>query len=44
MTSAPGFPQVMVHPQHKAHTLTEKEYVYVPQVENSDWGTRQVID
>ena len=34
----------LVHQQHKAHTLTEKEYVYVPQVENSDWGTRQVID
>jgi hypothetical protein len=34
----------LVHQQHKAHTLTEKEYVYVPQVENSDWGTRKVID
>jgi hypothetical protein len=34
----------LVHQQHKAHTVAPDEYVYVPQVENSDWGTRQVID
>jgi len=34
----------LVHQQHKAHTLAPSEYVYVPQVENSDWGTRQVVD
>jgi hypothetical protein len=34
----------LVHQQHKAHSVAPAEYVYVPQVENSDWGTRQVID
>ena len=34
----------LVHQQHKAHTITPAEYVYVPQVENSDWGTRRVED
>ena len=34
----------LVHQQHKAHTIAPAEYVYVPQVENSDWGTRQVAD
>jgi len=34
----------LVHQQHKAHTIDAGEYVYVPQVENSDWGTRKVID
>jgi hypothetical protein len=34
----------LVHQQHKAQRLASQEYVYVPQVENSDWGTRQVID
>ena len=34
----------LVHQQHKAHTIAPAEYVYVPQVENSDWGTRRVID
>lgn len=38
------------HQQHKAHVQTSEvlpvggEFVYRPQVENSDWGTRQVID
>jgi hypothetical protein len=38
----------LVHQQHKAHgpeALPKgSEFVYIPQVENSDWGTRQVID
>jgi hypothetical protein len=34
----------LVHQQHKAHTVAPAEYVYVPQVENSDWGTHKVID
>ncbi len=34
----------LVHQQHKAQRLALGEYVYVPQVENTDWGTRQVID
>jgi hypothetical protein len=34
----------LVHQQHKAHRLTADEMVYIPQVENSDWGTRKVID
>ena len=34
----------LVHQQHKAQPVTPGEYVYIPQVENSDWGTRQVID
>lgn len=34
----------LVHQQHKAHVIEPGEFVYVPQVENSDWGTRQVID
>jgi len=34
----------LVHQQHKAALLREKEYVYVPQVENSDWGTQKVVD
>lgn len=44
----------LVHQQHKAHevepaTIDDRKtgldgYVYVPQVENSDWGTRRVID
>jgi hypothetical protein len=34
----------LVHQQHKPHTLAPADYVYVPQVENSDWGTRRVID
>ncbi len=34
----------LVHQQHKAHIVEPAEYVYVPQVENSDWGTRQVTD
>jgi hypothetical protein len=34
----------LVHQQHKAHACPPGEYVYVPQVENSDWGTRQVAD
>jgi hypothetical protein len=34
----------LVHQQHKAHILPPAEYVYIPQVENSDWGTRQVAD
>jgi hypothetical protein len=34
----------LVHQQHKAARLNEKEYVYVPQVENSDWGTQKVVD
>jgi hypothetical protein len=38
------------HQQHKSHPQTAEvlpvggEFVYIPQVENSDWGTRQVID
>lgn len=34
----------LVHQQHKAQPVEKIEYVYVPQVENSDWGTRQVAD
>jgi hypothetical protein len=34
----------LVHQQHKAARLIAPEYVYVPQVENSDWGTRKVVD
>ena len=34
----------LVHQQHKAQQIPAGEYVYIPQVENSDWGTRQVID
>jgi hypothetical protein len=34
----------LVHQQHKAQPVEPTEYVYVPQVENSDWGTRQVAD
>ena len=34
----------LVHQQHKAHTIAPAEYVYVPQLENSDWGTRRVED
>lgn len=34
----------LVHQQHKAQTLAPAEYVYIPQCENSDWGTRKVID
>jgi len=34
----------LVHQQHKAQPVEKTEYVYVPQVENTDWGTRQVID
>ena len=34
----------LVHQQHKAQHVQPAEYVYVPQVENSDWGTRQVAD
>ncbi len=34
----------LVHQQHKAHSMPTGDFVYVPQVENSDWGTRQVID
>jgi hypothetical protein len=34
----------LVHQQHKPHVLAPAEYVYVPQVENSDWGTKKVID
>jgi hypothetical protein len=34
----------LVHQQHKSKRLDVPEYVYVPQMENSDWGTRQVID
>ena len=34
----------LVHQQHKAHPLEKTDYVYVPQVENSDWGTRAVVD
>ena len=37
------------HQEHKPHGGAEvlpvgSEFVYVPQVENSDWGTRQVAD
>ena len=34
----------IVHQQHKAARLSASEYVYVPQVENSDWGTTRVMD
>jgi hypothetical protein len=34
----------LVHQQHKPHRLTPGEFEYIPQVENSDWGTRQVAD
>jgi hypothetical protein len=34
----------LVHQQHKAQRLDAAEYVYVPQVENSDWGTQRVSD
>ena len=34
----------LVHQQHKAHAIPPGEYVYVPQVENSDWGTQRVAD
>ena len=34
----------LVHQQHKAHTVPPAEYVYIPQVENSDWGTKLVVD
>jgi hypothetical protein len=34
----------LVHQQHKPHSIAPAEYVYVPQVENSDWGTRPVRD
>ena len=34
----------LVHQQHKAHTVDAGDYIYVPQVENSDWGTQQVQD
>ncbi len=34
----------LVHQQHKTHPVEPGEYVYVPQVENSDWGTRPVVD
>jgi hypothetical protein len=37
------------HQQHKPHGGAEvlpvgAEFVYIPQVENSEWGTRQVAD
>jgi hypothetical protein len=34
----------LVHQQHKAQPIAPAEFVYIPQVENTDWGTRQVID
>jgi hypothetical protein len=34
----------LVHQQHKAQQVEPIEYVYVPQVENTDWGTRPVVD
>ena len=34
----------LVHQQHKAQPVEPIEYVYVPQVENSDWGTQRVVD
>jgi hypothetical protein len=34
----------LVHQQHKAQPVEKTDYVYVPQVENTDWGTRQVAD
>lgn len=34
----------LVHQQHKAQPIEPAEYVYVPQVENSDWGTQRVAD
>ncbi len=34
----------LVHQEHKAAPIAPAEYVYIPQVENSDWGTRQVVD
>ena len=43
-TEAAEEPVALVHQQHKAHTLAPADYVYVPQVENSDWGTRRVED
>jgi hypothetical protein len=37
------------HQEHKPHGGSEvlpvgAEFVYIPQVENSDWGTREVAD
>jgi hypothetical protein len=34
----------LVHQQHKSKRLDVPEYVYVPQVQNSDWGTTRVLD
>jgi hypothetical protein len=34
----------LVHQQHKAHTIPAGDFVYVPQVENSDWGNQRVLD
>jgi hypothetical protein len=34
----------LVHQQHKAQHVEPIEYLYVPQVENSDWGTQRVVD
>jgi hypothetical protein len=34
----------LVHQQHKAQPVEPIEYVYIPQVENSDWGTQRVVD
>ena len=34
----------LVHQQHKAARVEPGDWVYVPQVENSDWGTRPVVD
>ena len=34
----------LVHQQHKAARMPVGDFVYVPQVENSDWGTRAIAD
>lgn len=35
----------LTHQQHKSHAMPiGAEFVYIPQVENTDWGSRQVMD
>lgn len=34
----------LVHQEHKAHTIPAGDYVVVIQQENTDWGSRAVLD
>jgi hypothetical protein len=40
----PGDSVSLVHQQHKAHHVPAGDFVYIPQVQNSDWGTTRVLD